>query len=168
MDFSTQETEHPLHICVRLLAQPDRDLAQHLHERRCQRRCVEVQEGARPANPILREETQRTESTPVQADVYRQSAGCLTYSLFKERDYRWISQYTGKGLLFDVYSGHDFPEDLEQYRLVVHCGACTINRRQMLRRIRECKCRGVHVSSHGIAISKAQGVLNRVIAPFTT
>ncbi len=79
---------------------------------------------------------------------------------------RWIAQYTGKDLSFEVYSGHDFPEDLEQYRLFVHCGACMINRREMLRRIRECKRRGVPVTNYGIAISKVQGVLERVIAPF--
>lgn len=80
---------------------------------------------------------------------------------------RWITQYTGKDLVFELYSGHDFPEDLEQYQLVVHCGACMINRREMLTRIRECKRRGVPVTNYGIAISKVQGVLNRVTAPFT-
>jgi [FeFe] hydrogenase H-cluster maturation GTPase HydF len=79
---------------------------------------------------------------------------------------RWITQYTGKDLQFQVYSGHDFPEDLEQFQLVVHCGACMINRREMLRRIRECNRRGVPATNYGIAISKVQGVLNRVTAPF--
>ena len=79
---------------------------------------------------------------------------------------RWITQYTGKDLRFDVYSGHDFPEDLEQYRLVVHCGACMINRTEMIRRIYECKRRGVSVTNYGIAIATVQGVLKRVVAPF--
>jgi len=67
-----------------------------------------------------------------------------------------------------IYAGLDFPEDLEQYSLVVHCGACMINRTEMVRRIRECKRRGVPITNYGIAISKVQGVLNRVIAFFFT
>ncbi|AFM27757.1 [FeFe] hydrogenase H-cluster maturation GTPase HydF [Desulfomonile tiedjei] len=79
---------------------------------------------------------------------------------------RWITQYTGKELAFYVVSGHDFPEDLEKYRLVVHCGACMLNRTEMIRRINECKRRAVAITNYGIAISKVQGVLDRVIAPF--
>ncbi|SOB58793.1 Small GTP-binding protein (fragment) [Pseudodesulfovibrio profundus] len=79
---------------------------------------------------------------------------------------RWMRQYTGRALEFDVYAGHDFPEDLEQYALAVHCGGCMTNRREILRRIRECRRRGVPVTNYGIAISKTQGVLERVMAPF--
>ncbi len=79
---------------------------------------------------------------------------------------RWMRQYTGRTLEFDVYAGHDFPEDLEQYALAVHCGGCMTNRREILRRIRECRRRGVPVTNYGIAISKTQGVLERVMAPF--
>ncbi|MEW6139313.1 MAG: [FeFe] hydrogenase H-cluster maturation GTPase HydF [Thermodesulfobacteriota bacterium] len=79
---------------------------------------------------------------------------------------RWITQYTGKDLHFEVYSGHDFPDNLEQYRIVVHCGACMLNRMEMIRRINECKRRGIPITNYGIAISKVQGVLDRVIEPF--
>ncbi len=79
---------------------------------------------------------------------------------------RWITQYTGKDLKFIMYSGHDFPEDLEDYALAIHCGGCMINRTAMLRRIRECTRRGVPVTNYGVAISKVQGVLERVIKPF--
>ena len=79
---------------------------------------------------------------------------------------RWITQYTGRDLNFDVYSGHDFPEHLEKYRLAVHCGGCMINRVEMLRRIKECRRRGVAITNFGLAISKVQGVLDRVIKPF--
>lgn len=79
---------------------------------------------------------------------------------------RWITQLTGKDLRFEVFSGHDFPENLEDYRLVVHCGACMLNRREMVRRIIECRRRGVSITNYGVAISKTQGVLDRVIAPF--
>jgi len=78
---------------------------------------------------------------------------------------RWISQYTGKDLTFEMYSGHDFPEDLERFALVVHCGSCMLTRMEMLRRIKECTRRGVPVTNYGVAISKVQGVLDRVLRP---
>ncbi|WP_320008977.1 [FeFe] hydrogenase H-cluster maturation GTPase HydF [Maridesulfovibrio sp.] len=79
---------------------------------------------------------------------------------------RWIRQYTGKELNFVMYSGHDFPEDLERFKLIIHCGACMLNRSEMLRRIKECQRSGVPVTNYGVAISKVQGVLDRVISPF--
>ncbi|KHK02974.1 [FeFe] hydrogenase H-cluster maturation GTPase HydF [Desulfovibrio sp. TomC] len=78
---------------------------------------------------------------------------------------RWIAQYTGRDLQFEMYTGHDFPDDLERYALVVHCGSCMLGRVEMLRRIRECVRRGVPVTNYGVAISKVQGVLDRVLAP---
>ncbi|NDV28167.1 [FeFe] hydrogenase H-cluster maturation GTPase HydF [Desulfovibrio sp. JC010] len=79
---------------------------------------------------------------------------------------RWIRQYTGKDINFVMYSGHDFPEDLERFKLVIHCGGCMLNRSEMLRRIKECQRSGVPVTNYGVAISKVQGVLDRVISPF--
>lgn len=79
---------------------------------------------------------------------------------------RWIRQYTGKDINFVMYSGHDFPDDLERFKLVIHCGACMLNRSEMLRRIKECQRNGVPVTNYGVAISKVQGVLDRVIKPF--
>jgi [FeFe] hydrogenase H-cluster maturation GTPase HydF len=79
---------------------------------------------------------------------------------------RWMSQYTGRDLHFEVYSGHDFPEDLEKYALVVHCGACMLNRTEMLRRMAECERRKVPVTNYGVTISKLQGVLDRILRPF--
>jgi len=78
---------------------------------------------------------------------------------------RWIRRYTGKELEFSFYTGHDFPDDLEGYALAVHCGACMTNRAEMLRRIRECTRRNVPITNYGIAISKVQGVLERVLRP---
>ncbi len=79
---------------------------------------------------------------------------------------RWVQQYTGKELSFTVAAGHDFPEDLGRFRLVAHCGACMLNRAEMLRRIKECQRRGVPITNYGVAISKVQGVLARALAPF--
>lgn len=77
-----------------------------------------------------------------------------------------IRQYSQRQLTFEIKSGHDFPDNLEDYALVVHCGACMLNRTEMLRRVRECQRRGVPVTNYGIAISKIQGVLSRVMQPF--
>jgi [FeFe] hydrogenase H-cluster maturation GTPase HydF len=79
---------------------------------------------------------------------------------------RWFSQYTGKELHFEVFAGHDFPEDMERFKLAVHCGGCMINRTEMLRRITECRRRGVPMTNYGVAISKVQGLLPRVLRPF--
>ena len=79
---------------------------------------------------------------------------------------RWLSQFTGKELDFSFYAGHDFPDDLNQFALAVHCGGCMTNRAEMVRRIRECHRQGVAVTNYGVAISKVQGVLERVIQPF--
>ncbi len=78
---------------------------------------------------------------------------------------RWMSQYTGKDLKFEMHAGHDFPDDLERFALVVHCGSCMLGRMEMIRRIRECTRRGVPVTNYGVAISKVQGVLDRVLRP---
>jgi [FeFe] hydrogenase H-cluster maturation GTPase HydF len=78
----------------------------------------------------------------------------------------WLHKYTGKKFQFEVAAGHDFPEDLEKYKLIIHCGGCMINRTEMGRRILEAKRRGVPITNYGIAISKLNGVLNRTIKPF--
>lgn len=78
----------------------------------------------------------------------------------------WLSRYTGKKFEFSFRTGSDFPENLEEYRLVIHCGACMLNKAEMNRRLRECVRRGVPITNYGIAISKTQGVLERVIKPF--
>lgn len=79
---------------------------------------------------------------------------------------RWLARYAGKELSFEVAAGHDFPEDLSRYALVVHCGSCMLNRTETLRRIRDCARAGAPITNYGVAISKVQGVLGRVIAPF--
>ncbi len=78
---------------------------------------------------------------------------------------RWLLHYTGKDLKVDVYAGHDFPEDLEKYKLVIHCGGCMSSNMEMMRRIRECQARNVPITNYGIIISRLHGLLDRVIAP---
>ena len=75
----------------------------------------------------------------------------------------WLKKYSGKDLQFDFCQGSDFPENLEQYKLVVHCGACMLNRAEMLHRLNECVRRGVPITNYGVIIAKTQGVLSRVV-----
>lgn len=79
---------------------------------------------------------------------------------------RWLRQYAGGDIEVVNVAGRDFPEDLERYRLVVHCGACVANRRQMLTRIQRAEGLGVPMTNYGLAISYVQGVLPRVLDPF--
>lgn len=79
---------------------------------------------------------------------------------------RWLRQYLGFDVRIDHAAGQDFPDDLGVYDLVIHCGACLLNRRHMLWRIREARKRGVAITNYGIAISKLQGVLPRILEPF--
>lgn len=79
---------------------------------------------------------------------------------------RWVRQYTGKNIIFDVSSGSDYPSNLGEYKLVIHCGGCMINRRSMLSRLEQAKAAGVPVTNYGVCISFVQGVLERALSPF--
>ena len=79
---------------------------------------------------------------------------------------RWLREKTGKTLQIDVVAGRDWPADLEKYRLAIHCGACMINRREMLFRLQSAGARGVPMTNYGVAISHLKGVLPRVLEPF--
>ena len=79
---------------------------------------------------------------------------------------RWLRQYTGLDLAIDVYSGRDYPENLGDYRLVIHCGSCMLTRRETLARIRHAASAGVAVTNYGLCISFVQGVIERVLEPF--
>ncbi len=79
---------------------------------------------------------------------------------------RWIRQYSGAELKIEVLSGRDFPDDLGAYSLVIQCGGCMHNRREMLSRIERATAAGVPITNYGICISHTQGVLKRVLSPF--
>ena len=80
---------------------------------------------------------------------------------------RWISQYTGKRLHFEVVAGlDDIPGKITDYALVVQCGGCMITRRQMINRLRPAHEAGIPVTNYGMAIAYVQGVYNRAVAPF--
>lgn len=79
---------------------------------------------------------------------------------------RWIRQYTGKNLEFDTVAGPYVDKDLSKYNLIISCGACMINRKEMLSRIDSSKTVSIPITNYGMAISFTQGVFERVVKPF--
>ena len=79
---------------------------------------------------------------------------------------RWIRQYTGVDLEFVHRQGHDFPSDLSSYQLIIQCGACMLNRREVISRILRCREAGVPITNYGVAITYSLGVLDRALSPF--
>jgi [FeFe] hydrogenase H-cluster maturation GTPase HydF len=79
---------------------------------------------------------------------------------------RWLTQYIGGELKFEYCTGHDFPADLSKYQLIVHCGACMTNRKEVLTRILRAQEAQVPISNYGLVIAKSLGVLPRMLSPF--
>lgn len=78
---------------------------------------------------------------------------------------RFLKKYTGKDIIIETSSGTGFPEDLTPYALVIHCGGCMLNEREVLRRMRIAEKQGVPVTNYGIAIARMKGILSRSAAP---
>lgn len=79
---------------------------------------------------------------------------------------RWLTQYVGGKLEFEHYSGHDFPKNIRDYKLIIHCGACMTNRREILSRIMEAKEAGVPITNYGLTIAYSLGIFERALEPF--
>ena len=79
---------------------------------------------------------------------------------------RWIRQIAGGGIAFEWASGACFPKDIAGYALVVHCGGCMLNRREMSFRVEEAREQGVSITNYGVVIAYALGILPRALAPF--
>jgi [FeFe] hydrogenase H-cluster maturation GTPase HydF len=79
---------------------------------------------------------------------------------------RWLTQYVGAKLEFVHVQGRDFPADLSPYAVVVHCGNCTGNRREMLSRIYRCREAGVPITNYGLTIAYSLGIFERALGPF--
>lgn len=75
----------------------------------------------------------------------------------------WIKQYTGKDLRFEFTSGHGFPEDVSGYGLIVHCGGCMLNEREMRYRMKCAKDQGAAVTNYGLIIAYMKGIMERSI-----
>lgn len=78
----------------------------------------------------------------------------------------WIRRFTGKAVQFSFTAGNEFPEDVSKYALVVHCGGCMLNEREMQYRLRHSAERNVPMTNYGIAIAHMHGILDRALAPF--
>jgi len=79
---------------------------------------------------------------------------------------RWIQEYTGKDLEFVFTSGREFPMDLSEYALVVHCGGCTLNESEMKYRLKCAEDQQIPMTNYGICIAYLNGILERSIRPF--
>ena len=78
----------------------------------------------------------------------------------------WIRNYTGKEPVFEFTSGTEFPDDVSSYKMVVHCGGCMLNERDMKYRIACCQDQGVPITNYGILIAQVTGILKRSLGPF--
>jgi predicted GTPase len=79
---------------------------------------------------------------------------------------RWIRQIVGGDIQFDWSSGITFPDNLEKYSLIVHCGACMLNRREMMYRISYAKSKNIPIVNYGVLIAYVQGLMPRAIEMF--
>lgn len=77
----------------------------------------------------------------------------------------WIRKYTGAEPEFCFTSGAEFPDSVDKYKLVVHCGACMLNERELAHRRRLCERSGVPITNYGIIIAYMNGILRRSVAP---
>ena len=80
---------------------------------------------------------------------------------------RWLRLYTKKNLEIDIRNGHDFPDNLSDYKLIVHCGGCMLTRKAMQVRIKQAKLMGVPIVNYGVAISYMHGAIPRALLPFS-
>jgi len=79
---------------------------------------------------------------------------------------RWLTQYVGGKINFSHSQGHDFPDDLEKYKLIIHCGSCMFNRREVLSRIMHAKRAGISITNYGLTIAYSLGIFERALSPF--
>ena len=79
---------------------------------------------------------------------------------------RWIREYTGKEIRIETTSGTEFPDDLTKYKLIIHCGGCMLNEREMKYRLSCAEDRGVPMTNYGIMIAYVKGILKRSVQVF--
>ena len=89
----------------------------------------------------------------------------MSEDIGREKIPRMIRKKYGDTITFDIHAGKDYPTNLKQYDLIVHCGACMFNRRLMLSRIMRAQEQGVPITNYGLAIAQLQGILDKVTIP---
>ena len=78
----------------------------------------------------------------------------------------WVRNFTKKDIEFSFVSGGDFPDDLSEYSLIIHCGACLLNEKEMGSRISRAKSSEIPIVNYGVAIAHMNGILKRSLQPF--
>jgi [FeFe] hydrogenase H-cluster maturation GTPase HydF len=78
----------------------------------------------------------------------------------------WIHSKISPGIEFDHVSGREFPDNLEDYTVILHCGSCMLNRKEVLSRLKEAEAAGVPVINYGMGIAWLHGILDRALEPF--
>ena len=79
---------------------------------------------------------------------------------------RWLRQMVGGDLEFGFSSGIEFPADIDTYKLIIHCGSCTLNRREVCFRQHEAKSKGIPMTNYGVTLAYVHGILDRALEPF--
>ena len=79
---------------------------------------------------------------------------------------RWIREYTGKEIRIETTSGTEFPDDLTKYKMIIHCGGCMLNEREMKYRLKCAEDQGVPMTNYGITIAYMKGILKRSVEVF--
>lgn len=90
----------------------------------------------------------------------------LKNDIAKEKIPMWLENKVNGKLIFDVKSGSDFPKDLTDYKLIVHCGSCMFTRKELLSRLSRCVEQNVPITNFGVAIAEINGILDRVTTMF--
>lgn len=80
---------------------------------------------------------------------------------------RWLRQFSGKQVVIDTSSGTQFPDDLSPYKVIIHCGACMLNEREVRYRYQCAADQGVPMTNYGLLIAQVNGILQRAIKPLT-
>lgn len=90
----------------------------------------------------------------------------LTEDIGREKLPRWLREKAGENLTAEIATGLDFPANLKEYKLILHCGGCMFTRKQLMSRIIEAQAAGVPITNYGIAIAQLNGILDRVTEMF--
>lgn len=80
---------------------------------------------------------------------------------------KWITKYTNKKINFEFSTGREFPYDLSKYKMIIHCGGCTLNEREMKYRVKCAQDQNIPFTNYGILIAYTQGILKRTLEPFS-
>ena len=76
-----------------------------------------------------------------------------------------IRKRAGAGIQIDIVSGTDFPEDLDEYDLIIQCGGCLFNRKYIMSRIEKAKTKNIPMTNYGVAIAHFTGILDNIATP---